>query len=125
MTPRILVIDDAPAIVRLTEVALGREDYEVTTELTGEAGVSAAFDQIPDLVILDIALPDISGWEVLTRLRADERTADIPVLIMSAHDSEDVRQRANLTVASSFLGKPFPPEQLRIDVRRLLGIESA
>lgn len=117
---RILAIDDAPATLRLLDIALAREGYEVATHLTGEEGLAAVFAELPDLVILDIALPDISGWEVLARLREDHRSTDVPVLIMSAHDTDDIQGRADMSSASAFLGKPFPPEELRRQVKRLL-----
>jgi DNA-binding response OmpR family regulator len=120
LTQRILVIDDAPATLRLLEVALGRNGYEVITQVDGLSGLAASFEQSPDLIILDIALPDVDGWEILARLREDPRTQDVPVLIMSAHDSEDLKGRADLTAASAFIGKPFAPEDLRRQVRRLL-----
>jgi DNA-binding response OmpR family regulator len=117
---RILVIDDAIATLRLLEVALGREGYEVVTEVDGTSGLASSFEQTPDLIILDIALPDLDGWEVLARLREDDRTVDVPVLMMSAHDTDDIRGRADLTSASAFIGKPFEPEHLRELAGRLL-----
>ncbi|MDF1595934.1 MAG: response regulator [Acidimicrobiia bacterium] len=124
MTQRILVIDDAPATLRLLEIALGREGYEVLTEVDGESGLAASFEQIPDLIILDIALPDLDGWEILARLRDDERTTEIPVLIMSAHDHDAISGRADVTNASAFIGKPFAPAHLRTQVRRLLDLDA-
>ena len=124
VTKRILVIDDAPATLRLLQVALGREGYEVVTVDDGVAGLESASAQTPDLVILDIALPDLDGWEVLARLRENPRTADVPVLIMSAHDSDDIQGRTDLSAASAFIGKPFAPEILRKQVRRILDAES-
>ncbi len=123
MTHRILVIDDAPATLRLLEIALGREGYEVLTEVDGESGLVASFEHVPDLIILDIALPDVDGWEILARLREDERTKLIPVLIMSAHDHDAISGRANVTNASAFIGKPFAPAHLRTQVRRLLNLD--
>ena len=120
VTKRILVIDDAIATLRLLEVALGREGYEVVTEVDGTSGLASCFEQTPDLIILDIALPDLDGWEVLARLREDDRTVDVPVLMMSAHDTDDIRGRADLTSASAFIGKPFEPEHLRELAGRLL-----
>ena len=124
VTTRILVIDDAPATLRLLEVALGREGYEVVTVDDGVAGLESVAERIPDLIILDIALPDLDGWEVLARLRENPRTEDVPVLIMSAHDSEDIQGRTDLSAASAFIGKPFAPEILRKQVRRILEAES-
>ena len=123
VTTRILVIDDAPATLRLLEVALGREGYEVVTVDDGVAGLESVAERIPDLIILDIALPDLDGWEVLARLREKPRTEDVPVLIMSAHDSEDIQGRTDLSAASAFIGKPFAPEILRKQVRRILEAE--
>ncbi len=124
MAKRILVIDDAEATLRLLQVALGREGYEVVTKLDGESGLASSFEHTPDLIILDIALPDIDGWEVLARLRDNEQTADVPVMMMSAHDSDDIRGRTNLTDASDFVAKPFAPEHLRRRIRRILDLDS-
>ncbi|HSR45246.1 MAG TPA: response regulator [Acidimicrobiia bacterium] len=120
MAKRILVIDDAEPTLRLLQVALGREGYEVVTEQNGESGLVSSFEQTPDLIILDIALPDIDGWEVLARLRDNEQTASVPVMMMSAHDSDEIRGRADLTEASGFIAKPFAPEHLRQRIRRIL-----
>ena len=123
MSKRILIIDDAEATLRLLQVALGREGYEVVTKPDGASGLASIHDRVPDLIILDIALPDVDGWEILARLRESERTAGVPVMMMSAHDSDDIQGRADMKSASAFIGKPFAPEHLRKQIRQLLALD--
>ena len=111
--PRVLVIEDAPATQRLIEMTLKLEGWDVLVATTGEAGLEAAESDSPDLVVLDIALPKMDGWQVLKTLRTDPATASIPVIVVTAHDTAESKTRADIATADAFLGKPFDVEALR------------
>ena len=120
VTQRVLVIEDMPNVQRLVEVCLRAADLEVTTRGDGVSGIESAIADPPDLVVLDIGLPRLDGWEVLKRLRADEGTSDVPVLVLTAHGSDANRQRAEADGADYFMPKPFAPSDLRRVAMELL-----
>ena len=91
----VLVVEDSPGIRRLVEVCLRPLDVTVETREDGPSGLAAVKELKPDLVILDIGLPKMDGWEVLVRIRADETIADIPVLVLTAHAEEESRKRVD------------------------------
>lgn len=111
--PRVLVIEDAPATQRLIEMTLMLEGWDVQVATTGEAGLEVAESDSPDLVVLDIALPNMDGWQVLKTLRDSPATASIPVIVVTAHDTAESKSRADIATTEAFLGKPFDVEALR------------
>jgi len=120
----VLVVEDSPGIWRLAEVCLRPLDVTVERREDGPSGLDAVKELKPDLVILDIGLPKMDGWEVLVRIRADETIADIPVLVLTAHAEEESRKRADAGGADSFVTKPFQPAELRRQVLALLEPEA-
>ncbi len=115
--PAILVIDDDAKIVSLLRRALSYEGYSVRTALTATAGLSGARDEPPDLVVLDLMLPDLDGYEVCRRLRAAGET---PILMLTARDEIDDRVRGLDEGADDYLVKPFALQELLARVRVLL-----
>ena len=113
MAQRVLVVEDSAVIQRLIAVCLRPAGVEVETQADGPGGLEAALADPPDLMILDVGLPRMDGWEVLERIRGDERTAEIKVLVLTAHAQEETRERADRGGADSFLTKPFRPDDLR------------
>lgn len=111
--PRVLVIEDAPATQRLIEMTLMLEGWDVLVTTTGQAGLEVAESDSPDLVVLDIALPKMDGWQVLKTLRNSPATASIPVIVVTAHDTAESKTPALIATADAFLGKPFDLEALR------------
>lgn len=125
MAHRVLVIEDSDVIQRLIEVCLRPAGFEVDTEGDGPAGLDAALADPPDLVILDVGLPRMDGWEVLARLRESPLTRHVKVLILTAHAQETNRERAGQVGADAFLTKPFRPNELRTIATELIAsIES-
>ena len=118
---RVLVVEDSPGIRRLIEVCLRPMQVDVETREDGPSGLEAATELIPDLVILDIGLPEMDGWEVLRRLRLSSATKHLSVLVLTAHAEEESRKRATEVGADGFVTKPFQPADLRSEVERLLG----
>lgn len=117
---RVLVVEDSEVIQRLIEVCLRPAGFEMEMRGDGHAAITAARELNPDLMILDVGLPGLDGWEVLGRLRADEQTADLTVLILTAHAQDETKARANAGGADAFLSKPFRPHDLRALVQQLL-----
>jgi len=120
MGKRVLVVEDSRVIQRLIEVCLQPAGFETEMRGNGHDGITAARELQPDLIILDVGLPGLDGWEVLARLRADEATEHLIVLILTAHAQDETKVRANLGGADAFLSKPFRPNDLRAVVSELV-----
>ena len=120
MRHRVLVIEDLPGIQRLVQVCLSAAGLDVTTRSDGVTGIHAALAEPPDLVVLDIGLPRVDGWEVLETLRNDDRTRHVPVLVLTAHGTDENRNRAEASGANAFIPKPFRPDHLRRTTLALL-----
>jgi CheY-like chemotaxis protein len=110
---RVLVVEDSAVIQRLISVCLRPAGVEVETRADGPTGLEAALTTLPDLLILDVGLPRMDGWEVLDRIRSDVRTHSMKVLVLTAHAQEETRERADRGGADAFLTKPFRPDDLR------------
>ena len=108
----ILVIEDDPDIVELLRFNLERESYRVTSAVTGSEGLAELQRERPDLLILDLMLPEISGFELCRRLRRDSRLEDLPVIMLTARSEEaDVIAGIELG-ADDYIKKPFSPREL-------------
>ncbi len=120
---RVLVIDDDPAVTSLLKRGLGYEGFQVETASTGEAGLAKVREQAPDLMILDIMMPGMSGLDVLRRVRAaDER---LPVLLLTARDAPADQVAGLESGADDYVVKPFTFEVLLARVRALLRRQQA
>ena len=114
----ILVVDDEPAIVQVIRERLEWEGFSATAASSGEAALAAAGGEMPDLIILDLMLPDLDGFEVLRRLR--QAGQDMPVIILTARD-DDVDVVVGLELgADDYVVKPFNPRELVARVRAVL-----
>ena len=117
----ILVIDDAPEIARLVGKILGKS-YRLLVAEDGEEGLARAIAELPDLILLDLNLPRLDGWEVCRRLKSDPKTRGIAIVIMTADEStSDDAERALKLGADEYLIKPFVREVLLHNIERLLG----
>lgn len=121
MGQRILVIEDSAVIRRLIEVCLRAADLEILMREDGPSGLSAARSESPDLLVLDIGLPGMDGWQVLDHIRSDASTKGLPVVVLTAHAEEESRRRADEGGADAFVTKPFQPNDFRQTVLDLLG----
>lgn len=122
---RVLVVEDSAVIQRLIAVCLRPAGVEIDSRADGPAGLEAALTAAPDLLILDVGLPYMDGWEVLEHLRADPRTRHLKVLVLTAHSQEETRERAGRGGADAFITKPFRPDDLRrIALGLLRGVEA-
>jgi two-component system, OmpR family, response regulator RpaA len=120
MMPRILVIDDDAAIAELVAINLEMAGYEVTQAEDGIKGQALAVQLLPDLIVLDLMLPRVDGFTVCQRLRRDERTADIPVLMLTALSQTQDKVEGFNSGADDYLTKPFEVEEMLARVRALL-----
>ncbi|HEX5003785.1 MAG TPA: response regulator transcription factor [Gemmatimonadales bacterium] len=120
MTHRILVVDDEPDITALVAYHLAKAGYRVSTAARGPDALKAATDERPDIVILDLMLPGMSGYDVLAELRAKAETRDIGVILLTARKQEADRIRGLTLGADDYLTKPFSPAELTLRVAAVL-----
>jgi len=120
MTHRILVVDDEPDITALVAYHLARAGYRVSTAAAGPEALRAAREEQPDIVILDVMLPGVSGYDVLAELRRQEETRDVGVILLTARREEPDRIRGLTLGADDYLTKPFSPAELVLRVQGLL-----
>jgi len=115
--PRIMVVDDEPNIIELARLYLEREGYQVEGVADGQSALSSLGDINPDLVVLDVMLPDIDGFEVCRRLRSK---SDVPILMLTAR-KEDIDKILGLELgADDYFTKPFNPRELVARVKAIL-----
>ncbi len=127
MSPRILVVDDDIDMRQMLCLVFQRAGFEVVEAANGEQALARAVDSHPIVVLLDVMMPGLSGFDVCSRLKCDQRTDQVPVIFVSA--AEDVRSRNdNLKIgADDCIQKPIAPRELVARVRRVLerrGVES-
>jgi len=120
VTPRVLIADDNPQGVELLEAYLSSSDYEIETASDGEETLRKVKQWHPDLILLDIMMPKISGFEVCKRLRGDPATQDIAVLMITALDQPSDIERAVEAGTDDFLTKPINKTELLLRVRSVL-----
>ena len=120
MSGRVLLIEDEPNIAEAIRFILSRDGWEVTVEENGAQALPRVADVKPDLVILDLMLPGMSGLEILSSLRADPATEDLRVLMLSAKGQGRDREAAERAGVSAFMSKPFSNAEMRAQVRALM-----
>jgi len=116
----ILHVEDNELNRKIIRDLLRRTPYRLIEAADGEAGVAVAREQRPDLILMDVQLPKISGFEATRRLRAEPATADIPIIAITSFALSGDEQRAKDAGASAYLAKPYSPFTLLEMVRRLL-----
>jgi len=120
VTDRVLVVDDEPEIVALVAYHLAKAGYRVATAAAGQDAIDIARRERPALIVLDLMLPGMSGFEVLEVLRADDNTRDVAVLMLTARREEVDRIRGLSLGADDYLTKPFSPQELVLRVAAIL-----
>jgi DNA-binding response OmpR family regulator len=118
VSARILVVEDQPDVAQLIEVVLKGEGHTVAIAPDGAQGLMLSRDWDPDLILMDIMLPGVDGGTLISRLREDKETADVPIIAMSA--SRTLRDRSEELQADALLSKPFDVDALLVQVQFLL-----
>jgi DNA-binding response OmpR family regulator len=118
---RILVVDDEIYIVHILDFSLGMEGYEVVTALDGEEALRKVSEAKPDLIVLDIMMPKMDGYETCKALKSDAATKDIPVILLSAKGRNVDMQTGYDVGADDYITKPFSPRKLVDRINAMLG----
>jgi two-component system phosphate regulon response regulator PhoB len=118
--PRILVVDDEPEAVELVEFNLKQAGYAVTTAADGAEALQKARTQKPDLIVLDVMLPEMDGFEICKTLRLDAATAKVPIIMLTAKAAEIDRVLGLELGADDYLTKPYSPRELLLRIKKIL-----
>jgi CheY-like chemotaxis protein len=120
MAARILVVDDDPTILRLVRLNLEVEGYDVLEATNGREALEAVKAHAPDLVVCDVMMPVMDGLEVVSRLRRDDATATLPIVMLSAKAQDADIRHGRSAGADEYVTKPFDPQELLDAIGRLL-----
>lgn len=120
MTQKILVVDDTPMNLKMVSAIMNKEGYQTFTAPNAEQALRAVGQDVPDLAILDVMMPDVDGFELCRRLRRMPETANIPIIMLTALTEIDERLKAFEAGADDFMAKPFQPQELAARVKALL-----
>jgi CheY-like chemotaxis protein len=118
--PLVLLVEDQADLRQLYAQQLICHGFDVIEAENGDAAIVRTSEHAPDVVLMDLSLPVVDGWEATRRLKGDTRTAHIPIVALTAHDGSGELQRATLAGCDWFVPKPCPPEALVAEVRRVL-----
>jgi DNA-binding response OmpR family regulator len=117
---KIMVVDDEPDIVKLVKISLEMANYEVIEAFSGKEALEKAKDVVPALFLLDIMMPDLNGYEVCKRLKADERTKSVPVVMLTAKGQKGDAEQGMKAGAVDYIIKPFDPIELGEQIAEVL-----
>jgi DNA-binding response OmpR family regulator len=118
---KIVYVEDEPEMIDLVKLILSRKGYQVIGAVGGQEGLDMIREHAPDLVLLDLMMPDIEGWDVFQQLRADTSTENIPVIVVTAK-AQDIDKVLGLHIAKvdDYIAKPFSPQSLVESIERVL-----
>ena len=117
----ILCVEDEPEMIDLMRLILGRRGFEVKGASGGIEGLKMIREELPDLVLLDLMMPDMDGWEVYQQMKADEKTKNIPVIVVTAKaQSIDKVLGSHIAKVDDYIAKPFSPQDLINIVEKIL-----
>jgi CheY-like chemotaxis protein len=121
MPQKILIVDDEPHMLRVTELSLRKGGFSLIIGRNGRQALELAARERPDLIVMDVVMPELDGLAALAQLKASPDTAAIPVIMLTARGQIVARQQAETSGAALYLTKPFSPSQLLAEVQRLIG----
>ena len=119
--PLVLVAEDEDDIRELVAYRMEKAGYDVISAADGEEAIQLALERVPSLAILDVMMPKVDGYEVTRRLRAEESTSRMPIILLTARAQEADVQRGFDAGADDYIRKPFSPQELRARVQAILG----
>ena len=120
MTKKILIVEDNPKVVDLVQMILEYLGYVHIVAVTGKQGVNLATSHLPDLVLLDISLPDMDGFTVACQIRQNQKTHSIPILATTGKVSFEDRERCLKNGCDDYISKPYTPKELASHIEKLL-----
>lgn len=118
--PKILVVDDENDYHKLLKIILKPEGYSVISAYDGQEGIEKIYKEKPDLVILDINMPKMSGWEVCNEIRKDQQLAYIPILMLTVRSKQEEQIRGLQIGSDDYMTKPFNPDRLVTRVNAII-----
>ncbi|MEM7168565.1 MAG: response regulator [Pseudomonadota bacterium] len=121
MAKRVLLAEDEPNIVEALTFLLDRAGFEVDVVMDGRQALDATLARLPDVLVLDVMLPTLDGYEVLRQLRADQRAKYLPVLVLTAKGQSEDRETALACGADKYITKPFANSEIVAAVEQLAG----
>lgn len=123
---KLVYIEDEPAMIDLVELILSRRGFEVHGAHGGHEGLELVRRELPDLVLLDLMMPDLDGWEVYQQMKSDENTRNIPVIVVTAK-AQNIDKVLGLHIAKveDYIAKPFSPQELLDSVEKVLSKREA
>lgn len=116
----ILIVDDEEDVLDLLQLVFETSGFEVRRAATGKSAVSSAYEQPPDVVLLDVMMPEMDGWQVLRTLKGDERTRQVPVVMLSARAERRDKMIGLQEGAEGYIAKPFSPAEVVREVQSFL-----
>lgn len=118
---RVAYIEDESEMIDLVRLILGRQGFTVLGALGGKEGVELVQKEKPELILLDLMMPDLDGWDVYHQIKSDETTRDIPVIVITAK-AQDIDKILGLRIAKvdDYIAKPFSPEELIVRIERVM-----
>ena len=118
--PLILIVEDQAELRHLYATQLSLSGFDVIEAGNGADAITETTDRTPDVVLMDLSLPVVDGWEATRRLKSDRRTAHIPVVALTAHDGAGELERATRAGCDWFVPKPCAPDALIVEIRRVM-----
>lgn len=122
MNKKILIADDEPHMLRVTELSLKKGGFDIRSARNGREAVALAMREKPDLIVLDVVMPELDGFGALRELKAAPETIGIPVIMLTSRGQTVAREEAVSSGAAIYLTKPFSPSQLLAEAKRLMGV---
>ena len=121
----VVCVEDEPEMIDLVKLILGRKGFDLVGAVGGREGIEVVRRLKPDLVLLDLMMPDMDGWEVYQQMKADDELKDIPVIVVTAKaQSIDKVLGLHIAKVDDYVTKPFGPQELLQSVNKVLGLET-
>jgi len=118
---RVVCVEDEPEMIDLIRLILGRKGFEVIGAHGGLVAMNVIQENMPDLILLDLMMPDMDGWEVYQKLKADDKVKDIPVIVVTAKaQSIDKVLGLHIAKVDDYISKPFSPQELLDSIEQVL-----